>query len=143
MRFGLIRITITVCFWHEVLQSFSTLISVLCHVPEVLNRPCFLSVVFPILFLLLLSTMFFNLSRPYLMSSIILLYNKEAVLRTLCSLPVSASHIPATSADTVLYNLLTVFLKHVFIFNIYFSFKYFWFVDKCSTFIYYRFLTPN
>ena len=56
------------------------------------------------------STMSFNLSRTYSILSIILLYNKEAVLRTLCSLSASASGVAVTGADTALYNLLIVFL---------------------------------
>ena len=45
--------------------------------------------------------------------SIILLYNKKAVSRTLCSLSASAA---ATGANTELYNFVIVFLKKVLIF---------------------------
>ena len=58
----------------------------------------------------------FNLSCQYPIFSIILLYNKEAVSRTLCSLSASASRVAATGADTALYNFEIVFLKNVFIF---------------------------
>ena len=58
------------------------------------------------------STMCFNLSRPYHIFSIILLYNKKAVSRTLCSLSVSTSRFAATGADTTLYNFEIVFLKN-------------------------------
>ena len=47
---------------------------------------------------------------------IILLYNKETVPRTLCSLSASASRVAVTGADTALYNFETVFLKNEFIF---------------------------
>ena len=56
--------------------------------------------------------MSFNLSRPYLIFYIILLYNKEAFSRTLCSLSTSASRVAATGADTALYNFEIVFLKN-------------------------------
>ena len=46
--------------------------------------------------LLLFSTMSFSLCRPYSIFSIVLLYNKEAVSRKLCSLSVSASRVAAT-----------------------------------------------
>ena len=66
-------------------------------------------------------TMSFNRScYPYPIFSIILLYNKKAVSRTLCSLSASASRVAATGADTVLYNFEIVFLKNVFI--VYFMF---------------------
>ena len=62
------------------------------------------------------STMSFNLSCcPYPIFSIILLYNKEVVSRTLCSISASASCV-ATGADKTLYNFEIVFLKNVFIF---------------------------
>ena len=57
--------------------------------------------------------MSFNLSRPYPIFSIILLYNKDAVSRTLCSLSAS---VAATDADTALYTFEIVFLKNEFIF---------------------------
>ena len=62
------------------------------------------------------STMFFNLSRPFHIFSIILLYNKEAVSRTLCSISASASRVAATGADTAVHNFEIVFLKNVFVF---------------------------
>ena len=52
---------------------------------------------------------------PYRIFSIILLYNKEAVSRTLCSLYAIASRVAPTGADTALYNFEIVFLKNVFI----------------------------
>ena len=66
----------------------------------------------------------FSLSYPYSMFSIVLLYNKEAVSRTLCSLSASAPRVTATGADTALYNFEIVFLKNVFIFH-YASFRNF------------------
>ena len=60
-------------------------------------------------------TMSFNLSRPYPIFSIILLYNKEADLPMLCSRSASASRVSATGTDTALYNLEVVFLKNVLI----------------------------
>ena len=62
------------------------------------------------------STMSFSLSRPYPIFSIILLYNKEAVSCTLCSLSTSASRVAVTGADAALYNFEIVFLKIVLIF---------------------------
>ena len=62
------------------------------------------------------STMSFNLSLPYPIFSIILLYNKEAVSHTLCSLSAISCRIDATGADTTLYNFEIVFLKNVFLF---------------------------
>ena len=60
------------------------------------------------------STMSFNLSFcPYPIFSIILLYNKEVISRTLCSLSASASRVAVTGADTALYNFEIVFLKNV------------------------------
>ena len=50
------------------------------------------------------STMSFNHCCRYPISSIILLYNKEAVSHTLCSLSASASRVAATGADTALYS---------------------------------------
>ena len=52
----------------------------------------------------------------------ILLYNKETVSLTLCSLSVSASRVTATCADTALYNFEIVFLKNEFIVLL----KHFW-----------------
>ena len=52
---------------------------------------------------------------PYPILSIILLYNKEAVSRRLCSLSASASCVAVTDADTALYNFEIAFLKNVFI----------------------------
>ena len=60
--------------------------------------------------------MSFDLPRPCPIFSIILLYNKEAVSRTLRSLSASASHVAVTGADTALHNFEIVFLKNVFIF---------------------------
>ena len=57
------------------------------------------------------STMSFKFSCPYPIFSFILLYNKEAVLRTLCSLSANTSCVSATGADTALHNFETVFLK--------------------------------
>ena len=54
----------------------------------------------------------FNLSRPYPIFSIILLYNKEAVSRTLCSLSASVFRVAATGADTGLYNFEILFLRN-------------------------------
>ena len=45
--------------------------------------------------------MSFSLSCPYPLFSTILLYNKEAVSGTLCSL---SAGVAATGADTALYN---------------------------------------
>ena len=64
------------------------------------------------------STMSFNLSSPYPILSIILLYDKEAVSCTLCNLYASASLVAATGADTALYNFEIVFLKNVLMFTI-------------------------
>ena len=63
------------------------------------------------------STMSFNLCRPYSIFSIIFLYNKEAVSRTLRSLCASASHAAAMGAHPALHNFETVFLKNVCIFR--------------------------
>ena len=63
------------------------------------------------------STMSFYLSSPYPILPIILLYNKEAVSRTLCSLSVSASRVATTGADTPFHNFEIVFLKNEFIFH--------------------------
>ena len=62
------------------------------------------------------STMSFILSRSYSILSTILLYNKEAVSRTLYSLSVSASRVAVTEVDTVLHSFEMVFLKNVSIF---------------------------
>ena len=62
------------------------------------------------------STIFFNLSCPYPIFSIILLYNKEAVSRTLCSLSASVSRVAATGADKAFHNFEILFLKNKFIF---------------------------
>ena len=62
------------------------------------------------------STMSFILSRSYSILSTILLYNKEAVSRTLYSLSVSASRVAVTEADTVLHSFEMVFPKNVSIF---------------------------
>ena len=60
------------------------------------------------------STMSFNLSYcPYPIFSIILLYSKEVVSLTLCSLSASTSRVATTGADTALYNFEIVFLKNV------------------------------
>ena len=61
----------------------------------------------------------FNLSRPYSILSSILLYKKEAVSHTHCSLSASASRVAATGVDAALYNLLIIFLRNVIIFNIF------------------------
>ena len=60
-------------------------------------------------------TLSFNFSCPYPIFSTILLYNKEAVSRTLFSLSASASRVAVTGAYTALYNFEIVFLKNVFI----------------------------
>ena len=62
------------------------------------------------------STMSFNLLCPYPILSIILLYNEEAVSRTLCSLSAGDSRVCATGADTALCNFEIVFLKNELIF---------------------------
>ena len=54
--------------------------------------------------------------------SIILLYNKEAVSRTLYSLSASAPRVAATGADTALYNFEIVILKNEFI--VYFKYVF-------------------
>ena len=54
------------------------------------------------------------LSHPYPILSIILLYNKEAVSRTLYSLSASESLVAATVADTALHSFEIVFLKLYF-----------------------------
>ena len=64
------------------------------------------------------STLSFSLPRPYPILSIILLYNKKAVPRTLFSLSTSASRVAVTGADIALYNFEIVFLKNVFVFYI-------------------------
>ena len=69
--------------------------------------------------------MSFSLSRPYPIFSIILLYNKEVVSRTLCSFSASASPVAATGADIALYNLEIAFLKYVFTFYQYVFEKFF------------------
>ena len=56
--------------------------------------------------------------------STILLYNKEAVSRTLCSLFVSASRVAARGADTALYNFVNSFLIQLVMFII-------CFLEKC------------
>ena len=61
----------------------------------------------------------FNLSLPYSIFCILLLYNKEAVTCTLCSLSASASRVAATFEDTASHNFLIIYLKNVFIFIIY------------------------
>ena len=62
------------------------------------------------------STISFNHSCcPYLIFSIILLYNNEAVSRMLGSLSASASRVAVTGADTALYNFEILFLKNAFI----------------------------
>ena len=61
------------------------------------------------------STISFNLSHPYPIFSIILLYNKETISRMLYSLSESAFRVAATGADTALYNFEIVFLKNEFI----------------------------
>ena len=68
-----------------------------------------------------LSTMSFNVSCPYPIFSIILLYNKEVISRTPCSLFASASCVAATGAHTALYNFEIAFLKNEFIFYYTFS----------------------
>ena len=60
------------------------------------------------------STMTFNFSRPYSIFYMILLYNKEEVSRTFCSLSVSASQV--ARADTALYNSLIVCLIQLVMF---------------------------
>ena len=75
------------------------------------------------------SAMSFNLSRPYSIFSIILLYNKEAVSCTLYSLSASASRVAATGADTTLYNFVIWFLIKLVMFIIGFlkiCFQNFW-----------------
>ena len=76
--------------------------------------------------------MIFNLSCLYLISCITLLYNKEALSRTLCSLFASASHVTAIGAETALHK----FLIQPAIFIIIFLFEYFWFMEKSSAIIY-------
>ena len=66
------------------------------------------------------STFSFNLSLPYSILSVILLYNKKSASRVLYSLFESESCVAAADADTALHNLLILFLKNVFIFIIYF-----------------------
>ena len=61
-------------------------------------------------------TMSFNVSCPYPIFFTILLYNKEAVSRTLCSLSVRASGVAATGADTALYNFVNRFLIQLVMF---------------------------
>ena len=62
------------------------------------------------------SAMSFNLCRPYHILPIILLYNKEAVSPTLCSLSASASRVATTGADMALYSLEIVFLIQLVMF---------------------------
>ena len=62
------------------------------------------------------STLSFNLSCPYPIFSIILLYNKEVVSPTLCSLSASASRVAATGADTALYHFVNWFLIQLVMF---------------------------
>ena len=59
------------------------------------------------------STMSFSLYCPFPIFSAILLYNKEAVSRTLSA---STSRVAVPGADTTLYNFEIVFLKNVLIF---------------------------
>ena len=47
--------------------------------------------------------MFFSLSHPCSILSIILLYNKEAALCVTCSLSTSVSQVGAIGADTALF----------------------------------------
>ena len=56
-------------------------------------------------------TMNFNLSHPSPIFFIILLCNKEAVSRMVCSLSTSTYRVAATGADTT-YNFEIVFLKN-------------------------------
>ena len=65
------------------------------------------------------STIFFNHSCPYPIFPIILLYNKEAASRPLCSFSASVSRVAATGADTAFYNFEILFLKNEFIFYYY------------------------
>ena len=69
--------------------------------------------------------MSFNLFQPYLISFSILLYNKEAVLRTLYNLSASAPRVATTGAETALCSFEMVFLFHVVMFIIYISFFFF------------------
>ena len=72
------------------------------------------------------STMSFSLfCCPHPIFSIILLYNKEVVSSTLCSLSASTSRVAATGADAALYNFEILFLKNVFIFYYTFLRKFF------------------
>ena len=57
----------------------------------------------------------FNLYFPYPIFYIIMLYNKEAVSRTFCSLSAGAT---ATYTDTALYNFVNWFLIQLLIFII-------------------------
>ena len=51
-----------------------------------------------------------NFPHPYFLFSIILLYIKEAVSHTFCSLSASPSRVAATGADAALYYFEIVFL---------------------------------
>ena len=80
--------------------------------------------------------MSFSLSHPCSLLSIILLYNEEAVSRTLCSLSASVSRVAAIGAERALYKFAIWFLIQLVIFIIGFLFEYFWFVVNSSAFIY-------
>ena len=65
------------------------------------------------------STMSFNLSHPYPILSIILLYNKETVSPRPWSLSASTSRVAATGTDTAFYSLEIVFYIQLVMFIIY------------------------
>ena len=94
-------------------------VNVLCLLLVLAVAPwLFLLLPWPLVFLLLLLLFPRCPSRPHTIFSIILLYSKEAVSRTLYSLSASASRVAVTGSDTALCNLETAFLKNVFIFYI-------------------------
>ena len=53
--------------------------------------------------------MSFNLSRPYSIFSFTLLYNEEAVSRTIRSLSACVSRVATTGVETALYKFVTMF----------------------------------
>ena len=77
----------------------------LFHVHAVLNR-CLLLTLAVARSSASFSSMSLSLSCQYPISSVILLHNKEVVLRMLCSLYATASRVATTGADTALYNFV-------------------------------------
>ena len=73
----------------------------------------------------------------------ILLYNKETVLRTLWNFSAGAYGVAATVANTALYKCAIWFLIQLDMFIIGLLLEYFWFLDNFVTFIYLCKPTPR